>query len=113
MKKVIRIFLTLIIVFSLFGCNKKEEQIGIRGEIVEIYTVEERTSILIEGNIEEDTIYDKANAVIKDNTKIYKDEEKVNVENLKEGQTVEVIFDGPVDETHPVKGTGKTIKIIE
>lgn len=113
MKKVIIILLTLIIIFSIFGCNKKEEQIGIRGEIAKIHTVEETTSIFIEENIEDDTIYDKANVVIKDSTKIYKDEEKVNVENLKEGQTVEVIFDGPVDETHLVKGTGKTIKIIE
>nr|WP_276537083.1 DUF3221 domain-containing protein [Anaerosalibacter massiliensis] len=96
------------------GCNKKEEQVGIKGKITEIHIVEEEiTSVLIEGDIEENAMYDKANVAIKDSTKIYKDDEEINAEDLEEGQIIEVIFDGPVAESHPVQGTAKTINIIE
>lgn len=117
MKRIIRILLTLVTIFLLMGCNKKEEQVGIKGKITEIHIVEEEiTSVLIEGDIEENAMYDKADVAIKDSTKIYKDDkddEEINVEDLEEGQTIEVIFDGPVAESHPVQGTAKTINIIE
>ena len=114
MKRNMAILLLLIIVFSLVGCRKKEEKIGIRGEITEINIMEEEIiSILVEGDIEEDIMYDKANVEIKNSTKIYKDEEKLRVEELKEGQTVEVIFDGAVAESHPVQGLAKSIQIVE
>lgn len=114
MKRIIRILLILVTIFLLIGCNKKEEQVGIKGKITEIHIIEEEiTSVLIEGDIEENTMYDKANVAIKDSTKIYKDDEEINVEDLEEGQIIEVIFDGPVAESHPVQGTAKTIKIIE
>ncbi|MCR2045047.1 DUF3221 domain-containing protein [Anaerosalibacter massiliensis] len=114
MKRIIRILLTLVTIFLLMGCNKKEEQVGIKGKITEIHIVEEEiTSVLIEGDIEENAMYDKANVAIKDSTKIYKDDEEINAEDLEEGQIIEVIFDGPVAESHPVQGTAKTINIIE
>lgn len=114
MKKNVEILLLLIIVFSLVGCGKKEEKIGIRGEITEVKIMEEEIiNILVEGDIEEDIMYDKANVEVKNSTKIYKGEEKVKAEDLKEGQIIEVIFDGAVVESQPVQGAAKAIQIVE
>ncbi|MCF6462651.1 DUF3221 domain-containing protein [Clostridium sp. Cult1] len=115
-----RIFL-LILIFStvifITGCNKESaETIDIRGEIKEIHTDEEGLliqSILVEGEIEDDTLYDSAIITISNGTKILKENEEVEIEVVEEGLIVEVIFDGSVAESYPVQATAKEITIIE
>ncbi|SDW47965.1 DUF3221 domain-containing protein [Tepidimicrobium xylanilyticum] len=117
MKRIIFISFFLIILLAIAACSKEvAEKIGIRGQITEIYIDEENLfiqGILVEGEVEEDTIYDSANVTINDDTKILKDEQEVTVDYLEEGLTVEVVFDGPVAESYPVQGTAKEIIIIE
>jgi len=92
------------------------QSIGIRGEIKEIYLSEDGTTIsgiLVEGEVEEDTMYDYASVTIDENTLIYKGEDEVTIEDLEEGLKVEIVFDGPVAESYPVQGVAERINIIE
>lgn len=118
MKKIMWLILLLALISILNGCAKEEtkEVIGIRGEIKEIYLSEDDTTIagiLVEGEIQEDTMYDSASVRIDENTVIYKGEEEGTIEDLEEGLIVEIIFDGPVAESYPVQGLAKEIKILE
>lgn len=117
MRKLISILLILSLILTVTGCNKaSNEAIGIRGVIKEIHIDEENgftQNLLIEGDLEEDTMYDNASVVINDDTEIYIGEEKATFEDLKEGITVEIIFDGPVEESYPVQGTAKIVKVLK
>ncbi|NLV76202.1 MAG: DUF3221 domain-containing protein [Tissierellia bacterium] len=116
MKKLLLLLLIISMILSITACGKGEMgALGIRGEIKEIYTDEEEMmvqSILVEGPVEDDTMYESASVKINNNTGIYRGDEKVTVEELEEGLAVEVIFDGAVEESYPVQGTAKKIKIL-
>ena len=116
MKRIISILLIVFLAIAIAGCNKdSDETIGIRGEIKEIYTDEESSlvlSFLVEGEIEDDTVYDSASVALENDTNIYKGEEKATVEELVEGAKVEVVFNGSVAESYPVQGTAKKVKIL-
>lgn len=116
MRKTISLLLVLFLTIVISSCNKdSNEIIDIRGEIKEIYTDEENIlvlSFLVEGEKEDDTVYDSANVAIENDTEIYKDEEKATVEDLVEGIAVEVIFNGSVAESYPVQGTAKKVIIL-
>lgn len=118
MKRILVLGLMLMLAVFLPSCSEEAatDTIGIRGEIKEIYTSEDGTSItgiLVEGEVQEDTMYDSANVSIDDNTEIYMGEEKISAEDLETGLMVEVVFEGPVAESYPVQGTAKIITIIE
>lgn len=118
MKRIVGLALILIFVLLLNGCAKEglSQVIGIRGEIKEVYLSEDGTTIsgiLVEGEIQEDTMYDYANVTIDENTVIYIGEEEATLEDLEEGLKVEVIFDGPVAESYPVQGRAEKINILE
>ena len=117
MKRFVLIVLSVVMLFTLIGCGKSdtEDTVGIRGEITKL-TLDEQEKvigIMVEGEIEPDTTYDKAHAAVKENTEIYEKDSIVTVDNLKEGLKVEVVFDGPVAESYPVQGVAKVIRIIE
>ncbi|WP_025641885.1 DUF3221 domain-containing protein [Schnuerera ultunensis] len=117
MKRIVLLLLVFSITIFLSACNKESaEIIDIRGEIKEVYADEESLliqSILVEGQIEDDTKYDIATITITSDTKIFKDNEEVAIEDIGEGLKVEVTFDGPVAESYPVQATAKKIIIIE
>lgn len=117
MKKIISLILVFSIVIFITACNTETmENIDIKGEIKEVHTDEESLSlqsILVEGELEDDTLYDSAIVTITSDTKILKENEEVTVEVIQEGVIVAVTFDGPVAESYPVQGTAKEIKIIE
>jgi len=119
-KKIIIIFLCLTL-FVLAGCSPGLEpsgsddyKIGIRGTITDINTGKDGANILVEGNIEPDTIYDKASVHIDVQTMIQKDDLSRLFEytDLKLGDKVEVVFRGPVAESYPVQGTADIVRII-
>lgn len=111
-------FLILIFLIPLIsvGCtsNNTGEKIGIRGKITSMNIDGESATILIEGKLEEDTTYNEAYVNINKDTKIkkYDMDESFNTSELGLGFVVEVIFDGEVQETSPVQGTAKILKII-
>lgn len=122
MNKVMFISITVALMLFVTGCalassNKDHEQIGIRGKItsVNINENKEVTSILVEGKLEADTVFDKASISIDKNTKIYKGStgEKLSVNVLLEGVRVEAVFEGPVAESYPVQGKAKILRILE
>lgn len=117
MKKIFLILIASIIILNITACAKEStESIGIRGEIKEIYTDEDSLlvqNILVEGEIQDDTMYDSAHVTITNDTEIFRGDEKATIEDIEEGLTVEVVFDGSVAESYPVQGTAKKIIIIE
>jgi len=114
-KKIILLALSIMLL-ALMGCQK-EEKIDIRGQITSIGLSDnnEIVSILVEGELEEDTSHDKANIKIDKNTNIYLEnsKNKVSVNELQVGMIVEAIFDGPIAESYPVQAKAKVIRIIE
>ena len=117
MKKILSLLLIVFLLMTITGCKKDvNETVGIRGEIKEVYIDEESSlllSFLVEGDMEDDTLYDSANVTVNNNTKINKGEEEATMEDLTEGTTVEVVFDGQVAESYPVQGTAKKINILD
>lgn len=97
--------------------NESKEKLGIRGQVTKISTDNSGKikGILVEGIVEQDTEYDKASVFIGENTKIYKNHTKEELERgaLKEGIKVEVIFEGGVRESYPVQADAKVIRVIE
>lgn len=115
-KAMMFIFVTLISL-TLIGCstaNVPNETIGIRGIVKEISTSGHQGQLLVEGEIEEDTVYDKASVSITEETLIQKKSlsSAFELADIQVGDTVEVIFTGPVAESYPVQGTASIIKII-
>jgi beta-N-acetylhexosaminidase len=119
-----------IIIFTLFiiiGCNLSISNYGkeadIRGSITSIYKATEDStgdvigSILIEGNIEKDTEYDKASVTITKETRIFESKSgkliKANFDSLKPNQRVQALFTGPVAESYPVQVRAKEVVILE
>jgi len=117
----ITIIVLAAIIIILPGCiidnvdvNPTYTEPGIRGLITEINFGNGNVSILVEGNIEEDTQFDKALARITDDTMIQKDDlsRLFEIKDLKVGDRVEVYFTGPVAESYPVQGTASIVRII-
>jgi len=89
----------------------------IRGEITNIHQKEGITvSVLVEGEIEADTGYDKASVTITDTTRIYEkvgeDYLALSREDLYLGLRVEVLFTGVVLESYPVQTEAEEIVIL-
>lgn len=122
MKKTMRIILTILLLSMLtVGCssnNKIKEvdlnKIGIRGYVTDIDTNEKHAIITVEGNLENDTIYDKAVVEIIEDTLIQKDNlsRLFDISDIEEGIMVEVIFKGGVKEVYPVQGTADIVRMI-
>ena len=101
----------------LIGQNGIQEpgfQVGIRGIITDISLTEDGASIMVEGQVEQDTVYDRASVRINADTMIQKDDMSrlFEVSDLRLGDTVEVFFSGPVAESYPVQGTAAIVRII-
>jgi hypothetical protein len=90
---------------------------AIRGNITELQQADGVVNtVRIEGELEDDTQYDRAMVTITDETRIFRQEgqERVaaTVTDL-QGQRVEADFTGPVMESYPVQATASEIVILE
>jgi beta-N-acetylhexosaminidase len=74
-------------------------------------------SVLVEGNIEGDTQFDKASIAITSETQIFEQVEQerrpATFEALQVGQKVEAWFTGPVAESYPVQAVASDIVILK
>ena len=74
-------------------------------------------SVLVEGNIEGDTQFDKASIAITSETHIFEQVEQerrpATFEALQVGQKVEAWFTGPVAESYPVQAVASDIVILK
>ena len=89
----------------------------IRGIIQDIFTQNEKVrGFDVEGKKEKDTTYDRAGVGITDNTHIFIKQGnkyiKATVSDLQVGQTVEVLFTGPVATSYPVQAVASEIVIV-
>lgn len=119
MKKIfILIFLSLVILAAV-GCSVTQEKdvIGIRGEVTSINTSVNNITLLVEGKVEEDTVYDKASVAIKPETKVVRRQDgkdtEASAQDIKLYDKVEVVFEGAVAESYPVQGAAKLVRILE
>lgn len=115
-KKFLLLILSLILLIGAIGCSDDAKDIiGIRGNITEITMSDDNVMvIMVEGKVESDTVYDKGRVRITKDTVILKDtDEKISPENLREGMTVEVVFQGGVNESYPVQGQAKAIRVMK
>lgn len=117
----IKYILLIIALFTFTGCSKVDssiEKVDIRGSITSISvstSIENKVdSLLVEGNIASDTMYDKASIKITKDTVIIQDDTKAaaTTEYLNEDIIVEIKFAGPVAESYPVQATADIIRII-
>lgn len=92
----------------------KVKDIAIRGLIKSISVDKEVTSIKVEGNLEKDTRYDIANVLVDKDTIINKGDSNSNlkISDLKIGQKIEVVFQGPEGTSYPVTANAYSINII-
>ncbi|MEW6555684.1 MAG: DUF3221 domain-containing protein [Actinomycetota bacterium] len=74
-------------------------------------------SVLIEGEFEEDTSFDRASATVTEDTRIFiasgGDRTEAEFSDLEVGQYVEAVFTGPVAESYPVQATAAEIVVLE
>ena len=116
MKRILILTLSLLLFIGAMGCSDDvKDNIGIRGEITQITRGEDDVMfIMVEGEVESDTFYDKASIRINKDTVIVKaPDEKISPEELKEGMMVEAVFQGAVAESYPVQGQARAIKVVK
>lgn len=89
--------------------------IAIRGIVKDISIDNGLTSVRVEGNLEKDTRYDIANILVGKDTIIKKGNSSSNfkVSDLKIGQKIEVVFQGPEGRSYPVTANAYSINIID
>jgi hypothetical protein len=123
--KIVLLAGALLVVAFLFitGCSLSNigTKADIRGNITNITkNIEDKNivgSILIEGNLERDTKYDKASVTITRQTHIfeYKNKKfiKADFASFKIGQKVQTLFTGQVLESYPVQAKAIEVVILE
>lgn len=96
--------------------EEENEKIGIRGVVTNIEQGKDGVSLLVEGKIEDDTLYDKARVAVSTPTKVCKDgvliDDPLAFNTIKKGDLIEVTFTGPVAESYPVMGGATIVNII-
>lgn len=102
------------------GITQLTEKLDIRGEITELGlldSVDNLAVIRVEGQVEEDTLNDKAIVTVTKETKIYLkesgDTKEVDVSALEKGNRVEIHFIGEVRESYPLQTSAKDIVILK
>ncbi len=90
--------------------------IGIRGVVKDIVQGKDGITMLVEGKLEQDTSFDKASVTVNMSSKVLRDKTPITgvfaFSQIKEGDTVEVTFDGPVAESYPVQGVAAIVCIV-
>ena len=94
------------------GCAARTEEVSISGKITKLESFNDAISILVESEINEGQ-YDKAIVTVTKTTKIYIGKEKGALEDITEGQHVEIVFTGAVRESYPVQADAKSVTIVE
>lgn len=123
--KIVLLIGTILAMAFLFTSGCSLSSIGtkadIRGNIISINkNTEDKNitgSILIEGNLERDTSYDKASVTITRQTHIFKYSNKKFIKadfaSFKIGQKVQALFTGQVLESYPVQVKAIEVVILE
>jgi hypothetical protein len=89
--------------------NNHEKTYGIIGEITALSINKDNISIMVEGEINKDSEYDKASVRIDEESTVFLNDELTTADSLEEGMEVRVIFEGPVMESYPIQAYAKIV----
>lgn len=127
------VFMSSLLFLSSFGCGSSNGRGGaaprpdggydIRGYVSSVWGISADPrpggvlgSILVEGELEEDTRYDRASVTITDDTGIFTESGgelvRAGFGDLAAGQLVQATFTGPVAESYPVQATASEVIIL-
>lgn len=112
---IVVIFLLVVKGPSIFNINSGPTRVDIIGEIKSMEVTSDKTGhILVEGEQQEHTEYDKASITINERTKIIdkSSNKKITIKDIKKGDTVEVEFTGPVRESYPIQADAFWVKVV-
>ena len=109
------LLLSAFAVYNNYVDTSKIFRIDIRGTVTNVSRFGDTTTILVEGQRESDTYYDKASIRIDKKTLITKNpfSKVIDISEITVGDKVEVTFIGPVAESYPVQALAELINIIE
>lgn len=97
--------------------NKIEyiEKYDIKGTVMSVTKGTDGITMLVEGVIETDTIYDKASVRVDNDVVVTKEDatENLYASFIKVGQKVGVVFTGAVAESYPVQANAKVVRILK
>ena len=86
----------------------------IRGTITGVALTDNGATLSIEGQLEEDTSYDRASVTVNQQTQISSQQGgTLTLDDLQDGVQVEACFTGPVMESLPVQATASGIVILQ
>ncbi|MDD2376811.1 MAG: DUF3221 domain-containing protein [Clostridia bacterium] len=107
--------LSIFIVYNNYIDKSKIFKIDIRGTVKNISIFGDTATILVEGQKEADTYYDKASIRIDKKTLITKVplNRIIDISEITVGDKVEVTFIGPVAESYPVQAVAELVNLIE
>ncbi|HWQ21486.1 MAG TPA: hypothetical protein VN478_02015 [Clostridia bacterium] len=90
--------------------------IGIRGVVKDIVHGKDGITMLVEGKQETDTALTAANVTVTMQSRVYRGQTLIEgsfgFSEIKEGDTVEVTFAGPVTMSYPVMGVAAIVRIL-
>jgi hypothetical protein len=94
----------------------ESDKIGIRGVVTDIVQGKDGITMLVEGELEQDTSFDKASVTVNMKSTVLRDNTPIAglfaFSEIKKGDTVEVTFNGPVAESYPVQGVAAAVRIV-
>ncbi len=91
-----------------------QSAVGIRGEVTDVSMSGGELTMLVEASGSDYGMYDKASVrVDADSVVVTQDGETAAMERIRQGDTVEVVFGGPVAESYPVQGKALRVMIMQ
>lgn len=100
---------------GLVACGRSPESFEpqIRGEILTLSQTGNAAGIYVEGEELNDSSVTAASVTItKDTTLLNENGKSIKFDDLEEGTSVEIEFEGEIAESYPVQGTAKTIRVV-
>lgn len=101
--------------FGLVACGRSTESFEpqIRGEILTLSQTGNVAGIYVEGEALNDSSVTAASVTItKDTDLLNQNGKSIKFDDLEEGTSVEIEFEGEIAESYPVQGTAKTIRVV-
>jgi hypothetical protein len=106
----------IALVFLCMAACSAADAIDIRGKVTNVTYGQDTVVILVEGSVEKDTSLDKASVTVDSETVVVIRKNGVDTRadknDIKLGDTVEVVFKGAVAESYPVQGGAKKVIIL-
>lgn len=101
--------------FGLVACGRSTESFEpqIRGEILTLSQTGNVAGIYVEGEeLNKSSVTAASVTITKDTALLSENGKSIKFDDLEEGTSVEIEFEGEIAESYPVQGTAKTIRVV-